>query len=137
MWQTKYASAVPKNLGVGVNFRPFSECYFLSGRPQSVTHTFDSEVFLHSWLLWLTVCCPWGLDFGRSVNTISTRKTDYAHLFTTGFSDLPTVLNLAQVPPNLHSFTKSGSVLLVSLRCFVQGQLQEWTEHCLTAVLKI
>ena len=22
MWQTKYASAVPKNLGVGVNFRP-------------------------------------------------------------------------------------------------------------------
>ena len=33
MWQTKYASAVPKNLGVGVNFRPFSECYFLSGRP--------------------------------------------------------------------------------------------------------
>ena len=25
MWQTKYASAVPKNLGVGVNFRPCSE----------------------------------------------------------------------------------------------------------------
>ena len=36
MWQTKYASAVPKNLGVGVNFRPCSEDYFLSGRPQSV-----------------------------------------------------------------------------------------------------
>ena len=33
MWQTKYASAVPKNLGVGVNFRPCSEGYFLSGRP--------------------------------------------------------------------------------------------------------
>ena len=31
--QTKYASAVPKNLGVGVNFRPCSEGYFLSGRP--------------------------------------------------------------------------------------------------------
>ena len=33
MWQTKYASAEPKNLGVGVNFRPCSEGYFLSGRP--------------------------------------------------------------------------------------------------------
>ena len=36
MWQTKYAAAIPKNLGVGVNFRPSSEGYFLSGRPQSV-----------------------------------------------------------------------------------------------------
>ena len=38
MWHTKYASAVPKNLGVGVNFRPCSvdNSYFLSGRPQSV-----------------------------------------------------------------------------------------------------
>ena len=33
MWQTKYALAVPENLGVGVNFRPCSEGYFLSGRP--------------------------------------------------------------------------------------------------------
>ena len=35
-------------------------------------------------------------DFGRSVNLISTRGTDYAHLITTGtpgFSDLPTALN--------------------------------------------
>ena len=32
-WQSKYASVVPKNLGVGVNFRPCSEGYFLSGRP--------------------------------------------------------------------------------------------------------
>ena len=29
MWQTKYASAVPKNLGVGVDFRPCSEDDFL------------------------------------------------------------------------------------------------------------
>ena len=36
MWQTKYASAVPKNLGLGLNFRPCSEGYFLSGRPYSV-----------------------------------------------------------------------------------------------------
>ena len=34
MWQTKYASAVPKK--VGVNFPPCSEGDFLIGRPQSV-----------------------------------------------------------------------------------------------------
>ena len=28
MWQTKYASAVPKNLGLGFNFWPCSEGYF-------------------------------------------------------------------------------------------------------------
>ena len=36
-------------------------------------------------------------DFGRSVNPISTRGTDYAHLITTGtpgFLDLPTALIL-------------------------------------------
>ena len=33
MWQTKYASAVPKKLGLGFNFRLCSEGYFLSGRP--------------------------------------------------------------------------------------------------------
>ena len=50
-------------------------------------------------------CRPWGCrgchgamappDFGRSVNPVSTRGTDYAHLITTGtpgFSDLPTAL---------------------------------------------
>ena len=34
-------------------------------------------------------------DFGRSVNPISTRGTDYAHIIDTGtpgFSDLPTTL---------------------------------------------
>ena len=29
MWQTKYAPAVPKNLRLGLNFRPCSEGYFL------------------------------------------------------------------------------------------------------------
>ena len=33
MWQTKYATTIPKNLGVGVNFRQCSEGYFLFGRP--------------------------------------------------------------------------------------------------------
>ena len=32
MWQTKYALAVPKNLGVGVDLRPCSEGDFLTGR---------------------------------------------------------------------------------------------------------
>ena len=36
MWQTKYASAVPKNLGLGLNFWPCREGYFVSGCPQSV-----------------------------------------------------------------------------------------------------
>ena len=36
MWQTKYALAVPENLGVELNFRPCSEGDFLTGRPQSV-----------------------------------------------------------------------------------------------------
>ena len=36
MWQTKYALAVPKHLGVGVGFGLFSEGDFLSGRPLSV-----------------------------------------------------------------------------------------------------
>ena len=40
MWQTKYASAVQKNLGLGLNFRPCREGYFFSGRP------FDFEVGL-------------------------------------------------------------------------------------------
>ena len=33
MWQTKYVSVVPTYLGVGVNFRPCSGDYFLSGCP--------------------------------------------------------------------------------------------------------
>ena len=36
MRQTKYAAAIPKDLGLGLNFWQCSEGYFLSGRPQSV-----------------------------------------------------------------------------------------------------
>jgi hypothetical protein len=39
MWQTNYALAVPKHLGLGLNFRLCSEGYFLSGRPLSVIKT--------------------------------------------------------------------------------------------------
>jgi hypothetical protein len=33
IWPTKYASAVPKNLGLGFNFLPCSEDYILFGHP--------------------------------------------------------------------------------------------------------
>ena len=33
MRQKNYALAVPKNFGLGVNFRPYNEDYFLSGHP--------------------------------------------------------------------------------------------------------
>ena len=36
MWQTKYAPAVPINLGLGFDFRPCSNGDFLTGRPYSV-----------------------------------------------------------------------------------------------------
>ena len=43
----------------------------------------------------VTGCAMAHPDFGRSVNPISTRGTDYVHLITTGnsgFSNLPTAL---------------------------------------------
>ena len=45
MWQTKYASAVFKNFGVGVNFRLFSEDYFLSGHSWSVVFSIVKNAF--------------------------------------------------------------------------------------------
>ena len=52
MWQTKYASAVTKNLGLGLNFRPCSEAYyFLSGRPQSMVSNLEMLCFLLSLIL--------------------------------------------------------------------------------------
>ena len=46
MRQTKYASAVPKNLGLGLNFRPCSEDYFLYWRPLSVKKTNERTLTL-------------------------------------------------------------------------------------------
>ena len=46
-------------------------------------------------------------DFGRSVNLISTRGTDYAHLITTGtpgFSDLQTVWCSTNITTNQNQF---------------------------------
>ena len=45
MWQTKYALAVPKNFGLGLNIWPCSEGYFLSGRLQSVTLQVTALIF--------------------------------------------------------------------------------------------
>ena len=45
MWQTKYAFAVPENLGLGVDFRPCSEGDFLTGRSYSVTVTKKLAMF--------------------------------------------------------------------------------------------
>ena len=47
MWQTKYALAVPKNLGLGLNFWPCSEGNFFSGRPWSVPLGISSRQPFH------------------------------------------------------------------------------------------
>ena len=72
MWQTNYASAVPKTLGVGVSFRPCSEGYFLSGRPQSVVVAFSEKLNFNKILLnapseYYTFLRPYGvnLSFGN------------------------------------------------------------------------
>jgi hypothetical protein len=52
MWQTKYASAAPKNLGWGLNFRPCSEGDFLTGSPQSV---FVNEIIFENELQFVSV----------------------------------------------------------------------------------
>ena len=43
MWQTRYALAVPINLGLGFDFRPCSEGDFLTGRPYSRQKNPDHE----------------------------------------------------------------------------------------------
>ena len=63
MWQTKYASAVPKNLGLRLNFRPCSEGYFLSGRPQSVVATKERKTS----------------SFVSTQNNTQVTTTDYGH----------------------------------------------------------
>ena len=58
-----------------------------------MTHAFDSEVSLHSWLLWPTVWHPQIL--ADQLTLSQPGGADYAHLIYTGipgFSDLPTAL---------------------------------------------
>ena len=57
MWQTKYALAVPKNLGVGVDFRPCSEGDFLTRK--SVVR----DLVVHSSCQRLVAARPWDWPF--------------------------------------------------------------------------
>ena len=53
MWQTKYASAVPKNLGVGVDFRPYSALWAEGGWKLKLTrvHATEYEIYGTKYLL--------------------------------------------------------------------------------------
>ena len=70
MWQTKYASVVPKNLGVGVDFRPCSEGDFLTGRLYSVSVAIQH---IHPYSIY-TVHLQWG-------QIISKIFKDYSFVF--------------------------------------------------------
>ena len=67
MWQTRYALAVPKNLGLGQNFLPCSEGYFLSGCPQSVAMANDKQKknphFCQNWNWSLLLPSKWNLQW--------------------------------------------------------------------------
>ena len=48
MWQTKYAAAVPKNLGLGLNLRPCSEGYIFALWPSVVRVVkYELKEYLH------------------------------------------------------------------------------------------
>ena len=78
MWQTKYASAVPKNLGLGLNFRPCSEGHFLSGCPLSVVKTIDIRVypfFMHNILFTTDVLSSSSLSASQLGSRQASRQT--------------------------------------------------------------
>ena len=65
-------------------------------------------------------------DFGRSVNPISTRGTDYAHLITActpGFSDLPTALCMPKSSTFLFSDKDFNTMDLYSVVVHLQTLL--------------
>ena len=72
VWQTKYALAVPKNLGVEVGFGPYGEEDFLTGCPYSVSKVKpgESEFFVqrklfHCWQIF---------------QSLSTSSSEYTYL---------------------------------------------------------
>jgi hypothetical protein len=77
MWQTKYASAVPINLGLGFDFPPCSEGNFLSRRSKSVGRTISKTTFKigigpHLQGKKLKICTEWkhfAVRFRRMQNT--------------------------------------------------------------------
>ena len=62
--------AVPKNLGLGLNFRPCSEGYFLSGRPQSVPTVVCAELQTRPGNLSLCAYC-YGQQYRSEGSTIT------------------------------------------------------------------
>ena len=85
MCQTKYASAVPKNLGLGFDFRPCNEGDFLTGRPESVIQCMHNlhlvatppAATLTSMdiapYIWLFLCAKWRLAHLQLVHTAHQR----------------------------------------------------------------
>ena len=76
-----------------------SNIFEVIGLPQCTNRDSSPQDFDYTGVSSLGVLATGGAmappDFGRSVNPISTRGTDYVHLITTGspgFSDLPTAL---------------------------------------------
>ena len=59
--------ALPKNLGLGLNFRPCSEGYFLSGRPQSVAHSFHQIVTITLTIAKIEMSLSIGIRFDISL----------------------------------------------------------------------
>ena len=69
MWQTKYASVIPKNLGVGVNFRPCSEGNFLTGRPLFVSQQCKSREDIAMKPYFVNIDSPVGTKAGAGADT--------------------------------------------------------------------
>ena len=96
VWQTKYAATVPKNLGLGLNFWPCSEGYFLSGRPQSVHSgtSFQNSYYaydtLRNNLMTINISSANSVQLERSKRFIMKKKRHYVlHLFSKLAKTLP------------------------------------------------
>ena len=77
MWQTKYSSVVPKNLGLGVDFRQCSEGNCLSGCPLSM------YVKMHS-----TCCVTVGVVSTYAKKTIYFHHENWIHNFAVHYCEL-------------------------------------------------
>ena len=88
-------------------------CWTSAQKPkEKVKHQLDRyskthwEMFINFFLLDFSGVVPGGAgdamtppEFGRSVNPISTRRTDYAHLITTGTPGFPELLTVLKYNP--------------------------------------
>ena len=96
MWQTKYASAVPIDLGLGFDFRPCSKENFLIGCPQSVIefNSNNKHRFLPlssgSFLLYLQNCTSEkkSVCFRQICKTIHMKLQFFGHALVKAFSKI-------------------------------------------------